>query len=124
MTDERPDPIRLRDDILQFLYWMEGEGLGRDLTLEQLSHYLKQPGDWVGEAVAALQQTGHLEREASQPPRFRLSDQGSIEGRRRFQEEFEPYLGQESHLVCDDPDCDCHSPDFQGACRHLSTPQD
>ncbi len=114
------NPIRVRDDVLQFLYWMKGERLGEAFSLPQLTGYLRQPEGDLSRAVSALLESGLLEREDD--GRLRLSALGELEGRRRFEDEFEPYLGHESHLMCDDPDCDCHSPDWEGDCRHLAAP--
>jgi len=33
----------------------------------------------------------------------------ALEGRRRFLDEFAPFLGRESHAECGDPECECHT---------------
>jgi hypothetical protein len=41
-------------------------------------------------------------------PRYRLTAVGMREGRRRFLDEFEPYLARHAHGECGAADCDCH----------------
>lgn len=122
MSETPSDPIQLRDEILQFLFWMRGEGLAERLTLDRLSNFLRQSPERTAEAVSALLESGFLGAAGDGSERqFYLSTHGIREGGRRFQEEFEPYLGHETHLVCDDPHCECHSPDWEGVCRHLES---
>jgi hypothetical protein len=40
------------------------------------------------------------------------------EGRRRFLDEFEPYLAKHGHGECGSADCDCHT--GGGDCRSLA----
>jgi hypothetical protein len=37
-----------------------------------------------------------------------LTESGLREGRRRFLDEFEPYLARHAHGECGSADCDCH----------------
>ncbi|MDR7482233.1 MAG: hydrogenase maturation protease [Armatimonadota bacterium] len=101
------EALRQRDDILQVLYWMEGEGLARDVRPADLTPFVG-----VGEAAIAghletLRRQGYLEAAGTEPGRYRLSVVGRNEGRRRFVEEFAPLLRQ-GHGECNDPECDCH----------------
>jgi hypothetical protein len=51
-------------------------------------------------------------------PRYRLTALGMREGRRRFLDEFEPYLAKHGHGECGSADCDCHT--GGGDCRSLA----
>ncbi len=124
MSGEAPDPIQVEDEILQVLFWMQGEGLGREVTLARLTRFLAFPSEAVLKAAQNLISKGQLKAVSPLPELVvQLSETGQAEGGRRFQDEFESYLGHESHLVCDDPDCDCHTPDWDGACAHLGRVQ-
>jgi hypothetical protein len=48
---------------------------------------------------------------------LQLTERGIAEGKRRFLDEFSSYLGKDSHLACAEPDCVCHSPDWDGICH-------
>ncbi len=116
--------IQIEDEILQVLFWMQGEGLGREVSLDKLVRFLRFPADAVLQATQALVSKGQLESVSRHPELVvTLSAAGYSEGGRRFHDEFESFLGHESHLVCDDPNCDCHAPDWDGACSHLGRVQ-
>jgi len=50
--------------------------------------------------------------------RYRLTRFGLEEGRRRFFDEFEPYLARHAHGECGTADCSCHS--GGGECRGVA----
>src|SRR5262249_61890198 len=66
--------------------------------------------------LAHLGERGYAEssRGSAGAPRYRLTPLGELEGRRRFLDEFEPYLARHAHGECGSADCDCHS---GGECR-------
>ncbi|MGH2399681.1 MAG: hydrogenase maturation protease [bacterium] len=102
------DPVerlRRRDDLLQLLYWMEGERLAADASPADLRPFLDWGIDVIGEHLETLCRTGYVER-TEEEGRYRLTVTGSQEGRRRFLEEFRPLLGR-AHGECNDPDCEC-----------------
>lgn len=110
-----------QDEILQVMYWMLGEGLGSEVTLADLRRLLDASEETL---TAALQQltSGSLVRLVA-PGRYQLTEMGVSEGRRRFVDEFEGMLKQ-GHYECNEPDCDCHSPEFTGSCKaHLPPDQ-
>jgi len=101
--------IYWRDEILQLMFWLSGEGLAQDAAADDLRRFLEaDPGD-LEACLAQLVQEGYLDRCPGNSQRYRLSAFGIEEGRRRFVEEFSPFLGRESHIVCGDPTCECHS---------------
>lgn len=107
--------FQLQDDILQMLYWMRGEHLGDDASSEQLNQFLKVDEPLLAASIERLIERSLLERIGD--ARLRLTAVGIEEGKRRFLEEFSTYLGKESHIACSDPECDCSSADWVGACR-------
>lgn len=102
------DPIRRRDEILQVMYWMRGEGLAGAASAGDFRLFL-EPGDSDGSGLEAdlegLVAAGFLERAG--PRRYRLTERGIEEGGRRFADEFAGLTAQ-GHGACNDPTCDCH----------------
>lgn len=117
MTNQ--NPIYWQDEILQIMYWMRGEGIGEVVSLEQINRFLNMDNKLLKESVIRLVQLGYL-KFVNGHQQVLLTAQGLSEGKRRFLDEFESYLGHESHLVCDNPDCECHDPDWVGVCKHLN----
>ncbi len=116
------NPIFWQDEILQMMFWMRGEGLGDVVTIDELNRFLNLEISLLAETVQRLVELNSL-KYATHPEeniiRVKLTEQGIAEGKKRFKEEFEGRLGHDSHMVCDDPNCDCHDPDFEGVCHHL-----
>lgn len=101
------EALRQRDDILQVLYWMEGEGLAGEVRPADLTPFVGGDEAAVAGHLETLRRQGYLEAAGTGPGRYRLSVIGRTEGRRRFVEEFAPLLRQ-GHGECHDPACDCH----------------
>ena len=107
MTDQPGDDIARRDELLELLYWIEGEGFTGAATFEAIARFLAHPPDAVRAALADLMSRGDVlqDRDSGE---YRLSEHGRREGARRFAEEFAPMLNQ-GHGECNDPNCDCHA---------------
>lgn len=118
-NSENPlDSIYWRDEILQVMYWMTGEGFGREFAAADLQKFLQAEDAMLTENLEQMVSTGLLEHAGGN--RYALSDLGRREGGRRFADEFEEML-KPGHFECDEPDCDCHNPESAGeACKHLS----
>lgn len=106
------DPVgglKRRDEILQVLFWLQGEGLGPEATMGDLLRFIDDAG-LVQSALTELAEDGYVESRAdgSAGTRYRLTALGEAEGRRRFLDEFEPYLARHAHGECGSADCDCH----------------
>ena len=110
------DTLRMRDEILQLMYWLRGERLTDSPTRSDFLRFLHVQPSQLDEALRDLSLAGLV---AATETGFRLTDAGDIEAGRRFQEEFAPFLGREAHLECDEPECDCHTPEFTGVCRNV-----
>ena len=110
--------LQWQDEILQVMYWMRGENLGESVTSEQLNRFLHLEPSALEIALQRL-----LDHEligvytGGSSAYFQLTERGIEEGKRRFMDEFSSYLGQESHLECSDPHCDCHTPGWDGICH-------
>jgi len=103
------DGLKQRDEILQIMFWLHGEGLGPDVAVPDILRFVDDERA-VRSALGQLVEGGHLEALGAPgaPPRYRLTETGLREGRRRFLDEFEPYLAARGHGQCGYADCDCH----------------
>jgi len=104
------EELKRGDEILQVMFWLQGEGLGPDVTPADLLRFVDDAGA-VEIAVARLAEEGYVEpvREGAGSVRYRLTAFGLEEGRRRFLDEFEPYLARHAHGECGAADCSCHA---------------
>lgn len=106
------DALRLRDEVLQAMYWMQAEGLGASCSAPELARFLAIPAETLGPAIERLADEGYLERAESG---FRLSPVGEQAGKRSFADEFAD-MTRPAHGECD-ADCWCHeSPDEAARC--------
>jgi len=112
------DNLKSRDEILQVMYWMTGEGLGDEFSVNDLRKFLQSEQTVLAHELELMVSSGLL---ASREDKFALTEQGKAEGGRRFADEFESMV-KPGHFECDEPDCDCHNPEAAGeACKHLSS---
>ena len=106
MSGERTDPIARRDEVLELLFWLEGEGIPGAATVAGMARFLARPAEEVHEVIVQLQKRGDIE--PSGDTEFKLTETGRREAGRRFAEEFAGMTGQ-GHGECNDPTCDCHT---------------
>lgn len=107
--------VRRRDEILQIMFWMRGEGLGNAPTPADLRRLLPPAdGDRLDDDLAALRASGLVED--ADGGGYRLTDAGREEGGRRFAEAFDG-MTRQGHGACSDPLCDCHELGPE-ACAH------
>lgn len=103
---EPGDAIRRRDELLQIMYWMRGEGLGEEVSADDVVRFLiDTPRPLLTADLRSLEETGLVEPAGT--GRYRLTEAGTEEAARRFSEAFSDYT-QQGHGGCSDPDCDCH----------------
>ena len=113
------DRVYWRDEVLQVMYWMTGEGFGREFAAADLQKFLSARAELLSEVMEEMAAGGLLERAGG--GRYALTAEGRKEGGRRFADEFEEML-KPGHFECDEPDCDCHNPEAEGqACKHFLT---
>lgn len=110
MSEASGKDIALRDELLELLYWLEGEGLRGSATLAGIIRFLAHPEVEVQASLAQLVRRGDVVVvvEESGGPEYRLTEVGRREAARRFAEDFAPLLGQ-GHGECNDPECECHT---------------
>jgi hydrogenase maturation protease len=112
------DDLKRRDEILQIMFWLHGEGLGPDVAPAEIVRFVDD-APAVHATLGRLVEDGYAEpvTDAEGAVRYRLTALGMPEGRRRFLDEFEPYLARGGHGECGTADCDCHR---GGECRSLA----
>jgi hypothetical protein len=93
-----------RDEILQVLFWMRGEGLGDAPSADQLAIFLNT------EVVRLRQHLDRMEHEAylTRAPGggYALTELGRSQGAHLFMDEFAGLTNQ-GHGECNNPDCAC-----------------
>jgi len=112
------DPVsalRCRDDILQAMYWMRGEGFGEEADVASLVSFLALDENLLCEQVDILVEEGYLEGSGRH---YRLSELGAKEGGRRFADEFSD-LQQTAHGECG-PGCPHCEGIPRDACVHCA----
>jgi hydrogenase maturation protease len=119
IADGRPpdplDDLKRRDEILQIMFWLHGEGFGPDVAIADILRFTDDEHA-VRATLGQLAEDGYLEPlgDTAGSSRYRLTAPGVHEGRRRFLDEFEPYLARHAHGECGSADCDCRR---GGECR-------
>ncbi len=104
--------MRVRDELLQAMYWMRGEGLAEAPTVQELSTFLAVPADTLAVYVERFVDDGDL---AVVDGGYSLTAAGAEAGKRSFADEFAD-LTKPGHGECDD-DCWCHdSPEAAADC--------
>lgn len=104
--------LRVRDEVLQALYWMRAEGLADAPAAAELARFLAVPEGTLLPYLERFVEDGHLERSGGG---FGLTARGVEAGKKTFAEEFAD-LTRPSHGECD-ADCWCHdSPEEAARC--------
>jgi len=104
--------MRIRDEVLQAMYWMSSEGIDEAPTAQTLARFLAVPFDTLTPYLDRFRADGYLDVAGAG---FRLTDSGVETGRRTFADEFAD-LTRPTHGECDD-DCWCHdSPEAAARC--------
>ena len=111
--------IAREDELLELLYWFEGEGFRGAADMANIVRFTATSESEAGQALERLIARGDV---ALRPGdggagQYVLTETGRREAARRFAAEFAPLLSQ-GHGECSDPDCDCHTSDGGAAdCR-------
>ena len=111
------EALRIRDEVLQAMYWMRSEGISETPTAAELARFLAVPAGTLSPYLERFADDGYLERTEEA---YRLSERGVEAGKRTFAEEFAD-LTRPGHGECDD-DCWCHdSPEEAARCLEERT---
>jgi hypothetical protein len=106
------DALRIREEVLQAMYWMRSEGLAESPPADLIARFLAVP---VATLDVYLQRFAAEEYLEACEGGYRLTDRGLEAGKRTFAEEFAGLTGQ-AHGECDE-DCWCHeSPEEAARC--------
>jgi hypothetical protein len=106
--DDPLDFIFWRDEILQILYWFQGEGFGEVVAPGDLVPFLEADEPHIRQQLERLVDEGYTRYAEGLPGRFELTDLGVREGARRFADEFAGLTNQ-AHGECNDPNCACRT---------------
>ena len=93
------------DEMLELLFWMEGEGLEESATLSGIARFLAQAEAQAEATLGRLVARGDVVGEQG---RYALTEIGRSEAARRFVEDFSGLVAQ-GHGECNDPQCDCRT---------------
>ena len=110
-TESRAGPLNdlfWRSEILQAMYWMRGEGIAEDVDASQLARFLAAERAMVAVQLERLAAGGFVDAADRSPRRFLLTERGSEEGARSFDDEFAS-MTRPGHGECG-PGCWCQDP--------------
>lgn len=99
-----------QDEILQVMYWLLGEGFADTVTISDLRKFLDAAPPLLGHTLEYLSDVGLL---TNVNQTYILTETGMEEAKRRFVDEFRPFLGRSGHGECSD-DCWCMDPNHAG----------
>lgn len=103
-----------RDEILQAMYWMHGEGLGEVLSARSLAALLDSSPEHLSVELRRLAEEQYVDETGLDE--YRLTELGMETGKRSFGDEFAG-LTHAAHGACA-PGCDCYRhPSTAAACR-------
>jgi hypothetical protein len=104
--------LRVRDEVLQALYWMRSEGIADAPTTAELARFLVVPAATLAVCLQRFAADGLIETVGAS---HRLTDEGERLGKRSFADEFAD-MTRQGHGECDE-DCWCHeSPEEAARC--------
>ena len=104
--------LRIRDEVLQAMYWMRSEGIASTCTADDLARFLAVPAATLRPLMERFERDGHL---AAVRGAYELTPLGSEVGKQSFADEFAGLTGS-GHGECDE-DCWCHeSPEEAARC--------
>ena len=106
--DTAGEGIAREDELLELLYWFEGEGFGGVASLDGIVRFTNLTEPLVRRTLDRLVARGDVALDMVRGAEYRLTDTGRREAARRFAAEFAPLLSQ-GHGECSDPNCDCHT---------------
>lgn len=96
--------LRVRDEVLQAMYWMRAEGIAEEPSARNLSSFLAVPAATLTAYLNRFVVDGYLEPVNGG---YRLTESGTETGKRSFADEFAD-LTRPTHGECDE-NCWCNS---------------
>jgi uncharacterized protein with von Willebrand factor type A (vWA) domain len=112
--------LRVRDEVLQAMYWMHSEAISTAPDARELSRFLAVPESVLAAYLDRFVEDGLLERNGSAC--YWLSPAGMENGKRTFADEMAD-LTRPTHGECDE-NCWCHdSPEAAAECLHAKAGQ-
>ncbi len=112
--------LATRDELLQVMYWLRGEGLAKDVAAKDLTRWMSVDAIQIQSILVGLAEAKLVEvvsTAESSHARFRLTESGVKEGGRRFVDEFAD-LTKPGHFECADPNCECKLTGNPADCAH------
>jgi hypothetical protein len=119
-TDSPDEHLAARDELLQVMYWLRGEGLAKDVAAKDLTRWISLDEIQIHSLLVDLAEAKLVENissEQTSAARFQLTDSGVNEGGRRFADEFAE-LTKPGHYECGDPNCECRRTGNPADCVH------
>jgi hypothetical protein len=111
------EALRVRDEVLQAMYWMRSEGLATAPSAAELARFLAVPAATLTPYLDRFVRDGLLEESRGG---YALTASGETLGKRAFADEFAD-MTRPGHGECDD-DCWCHeSPEEAARCLEERT---
>ena len=97
-----------RDEILQVMYWYQGEGFGKSVSARDLTTFLTTDEQAISGHLERLVTEGYLQHAEGAggdagTPRYTFTEYGAQEGARRFADEFAG-ITKQAHGDCP-PNC-------------------
>jgi hypothetical protein len=119
-TDPGGKQLAARDEVLQVMYWLRGEGLAKEVVAHDLTRWVSLDAMHIHSLLVDLAESKLVEATPSgetSGARFRLTEAGIQEGGRRFADEFAE-LTKPGHYECGDPNCECRRTGNPADCVH------
>lgn len=119
--DSLNEQLAARDEILQVMYWLRGEGLAKDVAATDLTRWMSVDATRIHSLLVDLAEAKLVEpvnAAEGDAIRFRLTEAGVKEGGRRFADEFS-HLTKPGHFECADPHCECKLTGNPADCAHV-----
>ena len=105
---EEHDELFWRDEVLEAMYWMLGEGIEEAVAPADLRGFLDAPPGVVKDTFESLADREYVR---GTDRGYVFTERGEAEAKRRFADEFAGTMGFDtSHTDCGS-DCWCHDPD-------------
>jgi hypothetical protein len=125
-----PHDLAAVDEILQVMYWLEGEKLATAADASTVARFVALDERRIEALLVRLAAMGFVRGEPHapadpisggevEPRRYVFTAAGRAEAARRFTDEFAGMMNR-GHGECNDPGCECQRTGSPEDCRHRS----